>query len=497
MCSRLEKGNTLKQEWFGNVRADLLAGIVVALALIPEAIAFSLIAGVNPMVGLYASFIIAMVISIAGGRPAMISAATGAMALVIVSLVADHGLDYLLAAGILAGILQIILGYVGIARLMKFIPRAVMVGFVNALAILIFQAQLSNFEGESWVIWALVIASLAIIFLFPRVTKAIPAPLVAIVAMTILAITLGLDTKNIGDMGTISATLPEFLFPNVPLTFETLQIIFPYAISLAFVGLIESLLTAQIVDDMTGTDSNKHRESRGQGIANIIAGFLGGMPGCAMIGQSVINVSSGARGRLSTFVAGLALFLMIMTMSDVLMLIPVGALVGVMFFVSYATFDWGSLKAIRTAQTSDTVVMLVTVFVTVLTHDLSLGVLAGILTAALLFAAKISKVELDRNERGTHVDYTVNGQLFFASTSDFVSQFDVAQDVEAGVEHVTIDFAHTHLWDDSAIGAIDKVIFNYRANGIEPTLRHLNKDSEKLLNTLALHLKQQDANAGH
>ncbi|WP_337874979.1 SulP family inorganic anion transporter [Exiguobacterium sp.] len=493
----MEKLNTIKQDWLGNVRADVLAGIVVALALIPEAIAFSLIAGVNPMVGLYASFIIAMVISIAGGRPAMISAATGAMALVIVSLVADHGIEYLLAAGILTGIIQIVLGYLGIARLMKFIPRAVMVGFVNALAILIFQSQLSSFEGESWIIWAIVAASLAIIFLFPRVTKAIPAPLVAIVVMTILAITFGLDTKNIGDMGTISATLPDFLFPDVPFTLETLMIILPYSISLAFVGLIESLLTAQIVDDMTGTDSNKNRESRGQGIANIIAGFFGGMPGCAMIGQSVINVSSGARGRLSTFIAGLSLFIMIMTMSDILMLIPVGALVGVMFFVSYATFDWGSLKAMRTAQKSDTVVMLVTVVVTVVTHDLSLGVFAGILTAAILFAAKISKVELDRRIDANQARYIVNGQLFFASTSEFVNQFDVTEDVDAGVQHVTIDFANTHLWDDSAIGAIDKIVFKYREVGIEPVLLNLNKDSEKLLNTLALHLKQQDASIGH
>ncbi len=467
----MEKLNTVRQDWLGNVRADVLAGFVVALALIPEAIAFSLIAGVDPMVGLYASFIIAMVISIAGGRPAMISAATGAMALVIVSLVADYGLQYLLAAGILAGIIQIALGYFGIARLMKFIPRAVMVGFVNALAILIFQAQLTNFEGESWIIWALVAGSLAIIFLFPRINKVIPAPLVAIVIMTILAVTLGLETKNISDMGTISATLPEFLFPNVPLTFETLMIILPYSISLAFVGLIESLLTAQIVDDMTG---------------NIVAGFFGGMPGCAMIGQSVINVSSGARGRLSTFVAGLALFIMIMTMSDILMLIPVGALVGVMFFVSYATFDWGSLKGLRTAQKSDTVVMLVTVLVTVITHDLSLGVFAGILTAAILFAAKISKVELDRKIDQDRAHYVVNGQLFFASTSEFVNRFDLEEDAEAGIKHVTIDFANTH-----------KVVFKYRALGIEPELLNLNKDSEKLLNTLALHLKQQDANAGH
>ncbi|WP_147537575.1 SulP family inorganic anion transporter [Exiguobacterium himgiriensis] len=493
----MEKLNTLKQDWLGNPRADVMAGIVVALALIPEAIAFSLIAGLNPMIGLYASFIIAMVISITGGRPAMISAATGAMVLLVVDLVKDYGLQYLLAAGILAGLIQITLGLLGIARLMKFIPRAVMVGFVNALAILIFQAQLPQFEGETWIMWSIVAVSLAIILIFPRITSAIPAPLVAIVAMTLLVFFMGLETKTIGDMGTITATLPMFLLPDIPLTLETLMIILPYSISLAFVGLIESLLTAQIVDDMTGTDSDKNRESKGQGVANIIAGFFGAMPGCAMIGQSVINVSSGARGRLSTFTAGLALLIMIMTMSNILMLIPVGALVGVMFFVSYATFDWGSLKTLKTGQKSDSVVMVTTVLATVLTHDLSIGVIAGIVTAAVIFAAKISRVELKRRQDEQHVHYEVNGQLFFASTSDFVNQFEVDEDVEAGIKEVSIDFANTHLWDDSAIGAIDKVVFKYRSVGIEPNLMNLNKDSEKLLNTLALHLRQHEANAGH
>lgn len=493
----MEKLNTLKQDWLGNPRADVMAGIVVALALIPEAIAFSLIAGLNPMIGLYASFIIAMVISITGGRPAMISAATGAMVLLVVDLVKDYGLQYLLAAGILAGLIQILLGLLGIARLMKFIPRAVMVGFVNALAILIFQAQLPQFEGETWIMWAIVAVSLAIILIFPRITSAIPAPLVAIVAMTLLVFFMGLETKTIGDMGTITATLPMFLLPDIPLTLETLMIILPYSISLAFVGLIESLLTAQIVDDMTGTDSDKNRESKGQGVANIIAGFFGAMPGCAMIGQSVINVSSGARGRLSTFTAGLALLIMIMTMSNILMLIPVGALVGVMFFVSYATFDWGSLKTLKTGQKSDSIVMVTTVLATVLTHDLSIGVMAGIVTAAVIFAAKISRVDLKRRQDEQHVHYEVNGQLFFASTSDFVNQFEVDEDVEAGIKEVSIDFANTHLWDDSAIGAIDKVVFKYRSVGIEPNLMNLNKDSEKLLNTLALHLRQHEANAGH
>ncbi|WP_286950500.1 SulP family inorganic anion transporter, partial [Exiguobacterium sp. UBA4551] len=325
-----------KKEWFLQPKADLLSGIVVALALVPEAIAFSLIAGVNPMVGLYASVIIAIVISIAGGRPGMISAATGAMALVVVQLVKDHGVDYLLAAGILAGILQITFGFLGIAKLLRFIPRSVMVGFVNALAILIFSAQLPQFEGQNWIMYAMVAASLAIILLFPRVTKAIPAPLVAITIMTVLTVVFSLDTRVIGDMGQIEAALPSFFLPDVPFSLETLQIIFPYALSLAFVGLIESLLTARIVDEMTDTTSNKAMESRGQGIANIIAGMFGGMPGCAMIGQSVINVTSGGRGRLSTLTAGVFLMLLMFTMNDLLMTIPMGALVGVMFFVSYA-----------------------------------------------------------------------------------------------------------------------------------------------------------------
>lgn len=472
-----------RKEWVLQPKTDLLSGIVVALALVPEAIAFSLIAGVNPMVGLYASVIIAIVISIAGGRPGMISAATGAMALVVVQLVKDHGVDYLLAAGILAGIFQIILGLAGVAKLLRFIPRAVMVGFVNALAILIFSAQLPQFEGQNWIMYAMVAASLAIILIFPRFTKVIPAPLVAITIMTILTVIFSLDTRVIGDMGQISASLPNFFLPNVPFSLETLQIIFPYALSLAFVGLIESLLTARIVDEMTDTTSNKATESRGQGIANIVAGFFGGMPGCAMIGQSVINVTSGGRGRLSTFTAGAFLMLLMVTMNDLLMTIPMGALVGVMFFVSYATFDWGSFKMLKNSPKSDSAVMLATVLVTVLTHDLSMGVLVGILLAAILFASKISRIAVKRQVEGTNVVYRINGPIFFASTTAFVEQFDLPADSD--FERITLDFTQAHLFDDSATEAIETVVLKYQAAGLSVDLVSLNEESQALVDRLA------------
>ncbi|MFZ0077282.1 MAG: SulP family inorganic anion transporter [Exiguobacterium undae] len=472
-----------RKEWVLQPKADILSGIVVALALVPEAIAFSLIAGVNPMVGLYASVIIAIVISIAGGRPGMISAATGAMALVVVQLVKDHGVDYLLAAGILAGVFQIVLGVLGVAKLLRFIPRAVMVGFVNALAILIFSAQLPQFAGQNWIMYAMVAASLAIILIFPRFTKVIPAPLVAITIMTVLTVVLSLDTRVIGDMGQILASLPSFFLPNVPFSLETLQIIFPYALSLAFVGLIESLLTARIVDEMTDTTSNKATESRGQGIANIIAGFFGGMPGCAMIGQSVINVTSGGRGRLSTFTAGAFLMLLMVTMNDLLMTIPMGALVGVMFFVSYATFDWGSFKMLKDSPKSDSAVMLATVLVTVLTDDLSMGVLVGILLAAILFASKISRIDIKRREEGTTVVYAINGPIFFASTTAFVERFDLTAD--ASFKQVTLDFTAAHLFDDSATEAIETVVLKYQAAGIKTELVSLNEESQALVDRLA------------
>ncbi|QDP41025.1 SulP family inorganic anion transporter [Radiobacillus deserti] len=487
--------STMKQDWLGNIRGDILAGIVVALALIPEAIAFSIIAGVSPMVGLYASFCIAVVISFFGGRPAMISAATGAMALVMGDLVADYGLQYLLAATILTGILQVSYGFFKVARLMKFIPRSVMIGFVNALAILIFMSQLPHFAGESWHMYAMVAGSLAIIYLFPFVTKIIPAPLVAIIAITVVAMLTGSGVRTVGDMGELSQTLPMFLLPDIPLTFETLQIIFPTALALSVIGLLESFLTAQIVDDMTDSDSNKNREAKGQGIANVVAGFFGGMAGCAMIGQSVINVKSGARGRLSTFVAGVFLMLLIVVFNDILVQIPMAALVGVMIMVSIGTFDWSSVTNLHLMPRTDAIVMVVTVTAVVLTHDLSIGVLIGVLLSAIFFASKISKVEvIGIQAQGSRKKvYKVKGQLFFASVTDFVSSFDFKEDID----EMELDLTGTHLWDDSAVGAIDKVVLKYKENQTEVTVVGLNKESSSLVERRAVYDKPSKKIASH
>jgi SulP family sulfate permease len=474
---------TLKQQWFGNIRGDILSGIVVALALIPEAIAFSIIAGVDPMVGLYASFCIAVVIAFVGGRPGMISAATGAMALVMVTLVADHGLQYLLAATILTGIIQILLGVLKVGRLMRFIPRSVMVGFVNSLAILIFMAQLPHFVGESWVMYAMVAGSLAIIYILPRFTKVVPSPLVAIIVMTIYAIMSGVSVRTVGDMGELTQALPLFLIPQIPINLETLQIILPYSIALAFVGLLESLLTAQIVDDMTDTESD-----------NIVAGFFGGMAGCAMIGQSGINIKSGGRGRLSTLVAGVFLMVLILLLNNILVQIPMAALVGVMIMVSIGTFDWSSLRKLRVMPITDSSVMIVTVVTVVLTHDLSKGVLAGVLLSAIFFAAKISKVHVESKlDKQNHKTYNVKGQLFFASVTDLVSSFDFKE----GIQEVVIDFSHAHLWDDSAVGAIDKIVLKFKQNGTNVSIIGLNKDSSTLVKKLAVYDKANAKMANH
>ncbi|MFP7298048.1 SulP family inorganic anion transporter [Neobacillus niacini] len=481
------KSYTIKEQWFGNIKGDVLSGIVVAMALIPEAIAFSLIAGVDPMVGLYASFCIAVIIAFVGGRPGMISAATGATALVMVTLVADYGLQYLLAATILTGVIQIVMGVLKLGRLMKFVPRSVMIGFVNALAILIFSAQLTHFTGESWAMYAMVAGALAIIYIFPRFTKVVPSPLVAIITITVIAVMTGSGVRTIGDMGELTQELPFFLIPDIPFNFETLKIIFPYSLSIAIVGLVESLLTASIVDDMTDTTSDKNKEARGQGIANIVSGFFGGMAGCAMIGQSVINVKSGGRGRLSALVAGVFLMVLIILLNDFLVQIPMAALVGVMFMVSIGTFDWSSIKNIHKTPISDTLVMIVTVGTVLVTHDLSKGVLVGILLSAVFFASKISKVKVTPlAKEGAHRKvYTVSGQLFFASVTEFVESFNYSD----SVKEVAVDLTQAHLWDDSAVGAIDKVIMKYHQNGINVQLIGLNKESNKLLEKLALHNK--------
>jgi MFS superfamily sulfate permease-like transporter len=477
----------IKYEWFGNIRGDILAGMVVAMALIPEAIAFSIIAGVDPMVGLYASFCIAVVIAFVGGRPGMISAATGATALLMTTLVAEHGLKYLLAATILTGVIQILMGVLKLGRLMKFVPRSVMIGFVNALAILIFTAQLPHFVGEEWIMYGMVAAALAIIYILPRFTKAVPSPLVAIIAVSIFSVIAGTGVRTVGDMGELTQTLPIFLIPDIPFTFETLQIIFPYSLSIAIVGLVESLLTASIVDDMTDTTSDKNKEAKGQGMANIVSGFFGGMAGCAMIGQSVINVKSGGRGRLSAFVAGTFLMILILLLNDFLVQIPMAALVGVMIMVSIGTFDWGSVMNLHKTPITDTIVMLATVITVLFTHDLSKGVLVGIILSAVFFASKISKVKITTmaSEQTHKKVYRVSGQLFFASVTDFVESFDFTEDVK----EVTLDLTNTHLWDDSAVGAIDKIVLKYHQNGVNVNLSGLNAESNKLMDKLAIHNK--------
>ncbi|MDR9800679.1 SulP family inorganic anion transporter [Bacillus paralicheniformis] len=471
----------LNSEWFSNVRGDILSGIVVALALIPEAIAFSIIAGVDPMVGLYASFCIAVVISFTGGRPAMISAATGAMALLMGSLVRDHGLDYLFAATILTGIIQLIFGVLKIARFMKFIPRSVMVGFVNALAILIFMAQVPHFVGVSNMTYVVVGITLLIIYVLPRFTKAVPSALVAIIAMTAFAIFGHFDLRTVGDLGEIKQSLPAFMIPNFPFNFETLAIIFPTAFALSIVGLLESLLTSSIVDDMTDTESDKNKESRGQGIANIVAGFFGGMAGCAMIGQSVINVKSGGRGRLSTLVAGVFLMFLIMVLGDWVVQIPMAALAGVMIMVSIGTFDWSSFSMLRKVPLTDSIVMLVTVITVVATHDLSKGVFAGVILSAIFFVAKISKLKIEETSEEHAIKYIIKGQVFFASVQDFVKSFKTDEQTKK----VILDFSEAHIWDDSAVAAIDKVVLKMKDQGIDVDLIGLNESSWKLVEKLA------------
>ncbi|MFC4386960.1 SulP family inorganic anion transporter [Gracilibacillus marinus] len=468
----------MKKEWFGNVKGDILSGIVVALALIPEAIAFSIIAGVDPMIGLYASFCIAVVIAFVGGRPGMISAATGAMALLMVTLVADYGLQYLLAATILTGVLQILFGVCKLATVMKFVPRSVMVGFVNSLAILIFTAQLPHFEGEGLLMFTMVGLTLAIIYLFPRLTKVVPSTLVAIIVVTAMVIYFGFDMRTVGDLGNLSSDLPVFLLPDIPLNFETLAIIFPYSLSLAIVGLLESLLTANIVDDMTDTESDKNKESRGQGIANVVSGFFGGMAGCAMIGQSVINVKSGGRGRLSTLVAGVFLMFLIVVLNDLVVQIPMAALAGVMIMVSISTFDWASVRHLHKIPRTDAIVMIITVGAVVVTHNLSIGVLAGVLLSAIFFAAKISRVDVTSIVAldGKKKVYKVDGQIFFASVNDLVAKFNFTE----ALESVEIDLTHAHLWDDSAIGALDKIEMKFEQNHVKVTYIGLNKESRRL-----------------
>jgi Sulfate permease and related transporters (MFS superfamily) len=479
----------LKNTWFFNVRGDLLAGITVALALIPEAIAFSIIAGVDPMVGLYASFCIAVLISIFGGRPGMISAATGAMAVLMVTLVKDHGIEYLFAATILTGIIQFLLGVLKFGRFITFVPHPVIIGFVNALAILIFMTQLVQFEGATWVMYVLVAATLVIIYGLPRLTKAVPSALVAIIVITAVTIIGGIQVSTVGDMGNITRSLPVFHLPQINWTLETLWIILPTSFTMAIVGLLESLLTATIVDEATETKSDKNREVRGQGIANMVTGFFGGMAGCAMIGQSVINVKSGGRGRLSAMVAGVFLLFLIMVLGDVVKQIPMAALVGVMIMVSVGTFDWQSIRDLRKVPLSDSIVMIATVAVVVFTHDLAKGVLVGVVLSAVIFGWKMSKIHaaVTTAEDGSK-HYAIRGQMFFGTMVHFAELFDPANDPK----RVVIDFSASHLWDQSAVTAIAKVVQKYRQLDKDVRIVGLNEESRKIMDRIGL-----AANSGH
>lgn len=488
----------LYREWFGNTRGDLISGLVVALALIPEAIAFSIIAGVDPKVGLYASFCIAVVIAFTGGRPGMISAATGAMALLMVTLVREHGLEYLLAATLLTGVFQIIAGYVRLGSLMRFVSRSVITGFVNALAILIFMAQLPELIDVTWHVYALTALGLAIIYGFPYlpvIGRSIPSPLVCILSITAVVVLLGLDVRTVGDLGELPDTLPVFLWPDVPWNLETLWIILPYSMSLAVVGLLESLMTATIVDDFTDTPSNKNVECRGQGLSNIVAGLFGGMAGCAMIGQSVINVKSGGRGRLSSFAAGMYLLVMVVFLSEWLSIIPMAALVAVMIMVSIGTFSWESIVNLRSHPPSSSIVMLSTVVVVVFTHNLAIGVFVGVLLAALFFANKVGRILLvhsEKNERSLR-RYRVEGQVFFASAESFIAAFDF-KEVN---EKVVIDLQQAHFWDLTAVAALDSVVMKLRREGAEVELTGLNQASRTIVDQFGTHNKADVENILH
>ncbi|GJL78866.1 MAG: sodium-independent anion transporter [Nitrospinaceae bacterium] len=478
----------IKFNWLGNIRNDVLAGMVVALALIPEAIAFSIIAGVDPKVGLYASFCMAIVIAFVGGRSGMISAATGAMALVMVTLVKEHGLEYLLAATILTGFLQILAGFFRLGSLMRFVSRSVVTGFVNALAILIFMAQLPEFKGAGIQMYGMVALGLAIIYIFPRFTKAVPSPLVSIITLTAISVYFGIDLRTVGDMGELPSTFPIFLLPDIPFNVDTLRIILPYSLTLAAVGLLESLMTATIIDDLTDTSSNKNRECAGQGIANIVSGFFGGMAGCAMIGQSVINIKSGGRGRLSTLFAGLFLLFLLLVAGDWVRQIPMAALVAVMIMVSIGTFSWSSFKNLKTHPKSSSLVMITTVVVVVFTHDLAIGVFVGVLTSALFFARRVSrflKIESHLSKDKEERTYKVYGQVFFASAEIFSNSIDFKE----VVQHVTIDVSAAHFWDLSAVGALDKVVMKLRREGTAVDLVGLNEASATIVDRLAVYDK--------
>ncbi len=479
-----------RQQWFGNIRGDLLAGLVVALALIPEAIAFSIIAGVDPKIGLYASFSIAVLIAFVGGRPGMISAATAATAVLMVTLVRDFGLQYLLAATVLAGVIQIGAGLLRLGRFMRYVSKSVMTGFLNALAILIFMAQVPELNpanpGVTGLTYALVGLGLAIIYLLPRLTTAVPSPLVSIIVITALVTVMGWDgVRTVGDMGALPDTLPIFLIPQIPLNFDTLLIILPYSIAIAIVGLLESLMTQNVVDDLTDTRSSRDMECIGQGVANTATGFIGGMAGCAMIGQSIINVKSGGRGRLSCFTAGVVLLILVVGLGDLVGRIPMPALVSIMIMVSIGTFSWSSIAALRVHPRSSNVVMLATVATVVYTHNLAIGVLVGVLLSGIFFAAKIAqlfRISSSLSDDGRTCTYVIEGQLFYGSAEDFTNAFDF----HAAPDRVVIDVSRAHIWDISSVQALDTAIMKFRRAGSVVDVIGLNAASETIVDTLTV-----------
>lgn len=484
----------LKKEWFGDIKGELIAGLVVCMALIPEAIGFTIVAGVDPMVGVYSCFCISVIISIFGGRTGMISAAAGSMALVLASLVRDYGVEYMLLATILTGVFQVIFGFLKIGNLLKFIPKPVMIGFVNALGIMMFMAQVDHFKG-SYMLLILGAIGILIIYILPRFTKVIPSPIVAIIVISTIVLGTGMDVTSLGDMGRITSELPTFLIPDVPLNLETLKIILPYSLSLSIVGLVESLLTAQLVDEINDDPSDKNKECVGQGLANIVAGFFGGIAGCGMIGQTVINQEYGGKGRLSTFTAGTLMLIFAIVFNKIFLRVPVVALATVMVVVSITTFNWESLKRIKDVPITDTIVMLTTVLIVLLTHNLAYGVVVGVILSAVFFTSKISHINVEKIVEDNKVKYICNGPLFFASTTAFINKFDYYEDVK----EVDIDLSHMKIWDESAVDAIDKVVIKLHKNGTKANLIGMHRDCEKLLEKIAIHNKPNGLNVelGH
>lgn len=469
-----------KKEWLGNLRGDVLAGLVSSFAVIPEVVGFCIVAGISPMMGLYASFWLTVLMAFLGGRPAMISAAAGSMALVIVSLVRDYGPEYLMAATILCGVIMFVLGALGIGNLIKLIPNTVQIGFVDALAILIFSSQLGNFEGEGWQMFALVALGIAIIYFFPYVTTAVPSTLVAVVVVTAITITMHVDVRTIGDMGTITATLPPFHIPEVPLNMETFMIVLPYSASLAIVGLSETLLTSKVIDEMTDTEGDRNRECRGLGIANIVSGFFSGTCGCAMIGQAIVNVNSGGRGRLSNFVSGSFLMVLIFLLNDLMVQIPLAALTAVMITVSISTFDWGALKRLPHMPKSDALVVVLVVAVVVATNNLAYGVVLGLALTAIFFALHMANLSVREDRDGKTIVYNVRGQLFFASTEAFTQ----ALDFHNNARTVILDFTNARIWDESAATAIRGAIMHFENNGNQVQIADIDRKSCDLLQHL-------------